>query len=72
MPSNKDEFGEILQQFGDANENDDADASAEATRRVWEHLRDSPRTASPWLDALNRAHECEVRFDWQGYKVVVY
>jgi len=69
MPSQEDEFGEILKQFQDANENDDADASAEAIGRVWEHLRDSPRTDSPWLAALGRAHECEARFDWKGAKV---
>lgn len=66
MPSNEDEFGGILKQAHDANENDDLEASAEAIGRVWQHLAEMPDEASPYLEAMKRAHECEERFDWKS------
>lgn len=58
---------DCFREYADADNRKDIQGMANATAKLWEHLAEVRQNGpSPWLEAMERAHEFEAVFDWEA------
>ena len=59
--------GNLFNEYFDAEKRRDIKAQEAAMEKIWQYVaRTRSDESSPWLAAMERAHDCEGAFDWAG------
>lgn len=62
-----DDPANLFKDYFDAEKRQDVKAQEAAAGKIWQYLAETrDDEPSPWLAAMERAHDCEAAFDWAG------